>query len=89
MVDVDALPDAELVRMVTSIRKKMVRVWMNMQRTSLFDRYWEKLYEMRRSGFRGRVAMVNREDVLTDGWIQSLFGIFGRNNTVIELVSIL
>ena len=89
MVDVAALSDAELVIMVKSILVKMVRVWNNMQRTCSFDRYWDKLYEMRRSGFKGRIAIVNREDILTDGWIQSLCGVFGRNKTAVGLVRML
>ena len=89
LVDAAALSEVELVRMVKDIRMKMVRVWNTMQKASVFDRYWDKLYEMRQNCFCGRVAIVNREDILTDGWMQSLRGIFGRNNTIIESVRML
>ena len=82
----DKISDQELVIKVDDIKNRIHRVGLNMIRAYVFNDYWETLYELKRSGFNGRIAIVNHDYILDDLWIQSLFGIFGRNNTVIERV---
>ena len=78
--------DEELWRMVRNVRNKMISVWLNTVRAQIFSGYWLRLYELKRSGFSGRVAIVNRHYVLSDLWIQSLSGVFGRDNTMVKLI---
>ena len=82
------LSDKLLIRKVAVIKARMRRIWYNSLRADVFSTYWKSLYELKQSGFSGRIAIVNRNYILTDSWIQSLLGIFGRNNTVIEKVEV-
>ena len=78
------ITDEHLLRMVESVRNRMNDELQNKMRAMVFSKYWERLYQLKRSGFSGRIAIVNCDYILTDAWLQSLFGIFGRDNTVIE-----
>ena len=78
------IADEDLSQMVNRFRGRMLDGWHNKMRAMVFSKYWERLYQLKRSGFSGRIAIVNRGYILTDGWLQSLFGIFGRDNTVID-----
>ena len=83
---IEGLSNAVLIRKVHDIILRMRRIWYNSLRADKFNRYWKNLYELKQSGFSGRIAIVNRDYILIDSWIQSLLQIFGRNNTVIERV---
>ena len=69
---------------VKEIRNAVDRGCHISMRAEVFGIYWQQLYELKRSGFNGRIAIVNRDYILEDSWIQSLFGIFGRDSTEIE-----
>ena len=77
----------EILGIAMTLRMKMIRGWRNLLRADEFNQYWKRLYHLKQSGFTGRIAIVNRDYILKDSWIQSLFGIFGRDNTVIERVT--
>ena len=76
----------QVLRKVREIRNAVHRGWHIYMRAEVFGAYWQQLYELKRSGFSGRIAIVNRDYIWKDLWIQSLFGIFGRDNTEIEFV---
>ena len=84
--EITDIPDEDLLRMVERVRDEMADGWRNKMRMMTFDRYWERLYQLKCSGFSGRIAIVNRAHILDDAWVQSLLGIFGRDSTVVELI---
>ena len=77
----------QVLKEVKEITSDMNRGWHTHLTAEVFHVYWQHLYKLKRSGFSGRIAIVNRYYILEDSWIQSLFGIFGRDNTVIESVA--
>ena len=87
--NIDGLSDEELVVKVKAIAKKITRICNNLMKADVYKTYWKDLYALKKSGFSGRIAIVNRDFALTDPWIQSLFAIFGRNNIVISSVKML
>ena len=80
----DRYTHEQVLRKVKEIRNVLNRGWDIYMRAQVFANYWQHLYKLKRSGFSGRIAIVNRDYILEDSWIQSLFGIFGRENTMIE-----
>ena len=80
----DRHTNEQVLRKVMEIRNAVERGCQIYMRAEVFGAYWQQLYELKRSGFSGRIAIVNRHYILEDSWIQSLFGIFGRDNTEIE-----
>ena len=79
----DCYTDEQLLGKVNEIRTGVERGWQIHMRAAVFASYWQQLYELKRSGFSARVAIVNRDYILVDSWIQSLFRIFGQDNTEI------
>ena len=77
----------EVLQIMRQITVDMNRGWLIHFRARVFSVYWDKLYRLKREGFSGRIAIVNRDYILDESWIQSLCGIFGRDNTVIERVT--
>ena len=83
----DSFTNDQVYQAVKEIRNALDRGWHIFMRTHVFGAYWEQLYKLKLSGFSGRIAIVNRDCILDDLWIQSLLGIFGRDNTEIERVA--
>ena len=80
----EEITDEHQLRMVESVRNRPNDELLNKMRAMVFRKYWERIYKLKRSGFSGTIAIMNRDYILTDAWLQSLFGIFVRKNTVIE-----
>ena len=67
-------------------RMKIIRIWINLLRADVFHKYWKTLSDLKNTGSSGRIAIANLDWILTDPWIESLYGIFGRNNTSVDLI---
>lgn len=74
---------------VIQAQRKLAMVQAQLSRADAFNTIWKHLRQLKLNGFSGTVVIIHREHILTDEWIQSLFGVFGRNNTVIEGVDYL